>query len=94
MSPILALGLFGTIGTPELIIVLIILLLIFGASKLPQLGGALGKTVKSFKQEMKEASADGTAAAKPAEGVRSCSKCGTEVADKQAAFCPKCGQAL
>jgi len=95
MSLITALALFGTLGTPELIIILIILLLIFGASKLPQLGGALGKTVKSFKQEIREGAAEATDAKKPGEGgSRFCSRCGAEVADKQAAFCSKCGQAL
>ena len=95
MSPALALGLFGTLGTPELIIILIILLLIFGASKLPQLGGALGKTVKSFKQEIREGAAEAADAKKTGEGgSRFCSKCGAEAADKQAAFCSKCGQGL
>jgi sec-independent protein translocase protein TatA len=88
MSLLSALALFGTIGTPELLIVLVIVILIFGASKLPQLGGALGKTIKSFKQEMKDGAAEGTAA-----GPRSCTKCGAEIKDKDATFCPKCGQA-
>lgn len=42
------------IGLPELIIILVILLLIFGAGRLKEIGGALGKGIKSFKQEMKE----------------------------------------
>ena len=38
------------LGTSELLIVLAIVLLLFGAAKLPQLGKALGETVRSFKK--------------------------------------------
>jgi TatA/E family protein of Tat protein translocase len=47
---------FG-IGMPELIIILIIALIIFGPKKLPQMGKALGRAMKEFKktsQELKE----------------------------------------
>ncbi len=37
-------------GMGELIIVLVILLLLFGASRLPQLGGSLGKGIKEFRK--------------------------------------------
>ena len=37
-------------GIPELLIVLAIVLLIFGAGKLPAIGGALGKTIKNFRR--------------------------------------------
>ena len=40
---------FG-IGVPELIIILLIILIIFGAGKLPEIGGAIGKTIKNFKK--------------------------------------------
>lgn len=40
---------FG-LGMPELIIILIIVLVIFGASRLPQLGEGLGKAIKGFKK--------------------------------------------
>ena len=92
MDLLIVLAIFGPIGTTELIIVLLILLLIFGASKLPQLGGALGKTIKSFKSEMKE----GLEEEKEAEVAkeRFCSKCGAPAADPDAEFCSKCGQTL
>ena len=44
---------FG-IGIQELLIILLICLLIFGAAKLPEIGRALGKTIKEFKKSMKE----------------------------------------
>lgn len=37
-------------GAPELIIILIILLLLFGATRLPQLGASLGKGIKEFRK--------------------------------------------
>lgn len=45
---------FG-LGTSELIIILILVLVIFGAGKLPQVGGALGKGLRNFKDGMKDA---------------------------------------
>lgn len=44
---------FG-LGTQELIIILVIVLVIFGAGKLPQVGGALGKGIRNFKKGINE----------------------------------------
>lgn len=44
----------GNLGMPELIVILIIVLLLFGAKKIPELMNGLGKGVKSFKKGMKE----------------------------------------
>ncbi len=44
---------FG-LGTTELIIILILVLVIFGAGKLPQVGGALGKGLRNFKDGVKD----------------------------------------
>ncbi len=43
---------FG-LGTQELVIILVLVLIIFGAGKLPQVGGALGKGLRNFKEGMK-----------------------------------------
>ncbi|MGZ6274746.1 MAG: twin-arginine translocase TatA/TatE family subunit, partial [Syntrophales bacterium] len=40
---------FG-IGVPELIVILVIVLIVFGAGKLPEIGGAIGKSIKNFKK--------------------------------------------
>ena len=42
------------IGLPELLLVLLICLLIFGAAKLPEIGKSLGKSIREFKKAMKE----------------------------------------
>ena len=42
------------IGVPGLIIILVIALIIFGPSKLPQLGRAVGQTLKEFKSSTKD----------------------------------------
>ncbi len=42
------------IGPTELIIILIIIIVVFGASKLPQLGDALGRSIRNFKSAMNE----------------------------------------
>jgi sec-independent protein translocase protein TatA len=41
-------------GVPELVIVLVILLVVFGPGKLPQLGASLGETIKNFKKGVKD----------------------------------------
>ncbi len=45
---------FGTMGFSELAIILVIVLIIFGAGKLPQIGEGLGKALKGFKKEVHE----------------------------------------
>jgi sec-independent protein translocase protein TatA len=39
----------GSIGMPELMVILIIVVLVFGAGKLPQIGENLGKAIRNFK---------------------------------------------
>lgn len=45
---------FGTLGFSELIIILVIVLIIFGAGRLPQIGEGVGKALKGFKKEVNE----------------------------------------
>jgi sec-independent protein translocase protein TatA len=51
---------FG-LGTQELIIILVLVLIIFGAGKLPQVGSALGKGLRNFKEGVKEEEEKGEA---------------------------------
>jgi len=44
---------FG-IGMPELIIILVIILIIFGDGKLPEIGGGMGKAIRNFKKATSE----------------------------------------
>ena len=47
----------GSFGWMELLLILIIVLIIFGAGKIPQLGEGLGKAIKGFKKSVAEADA-------------------------------------
>ncbi len=44
----------GSLGLPELIIILIIVVVIFGASRLPQLGKGLGEGIRNLKKGLRE----------------------------------------
>jgi sec-independent protein translocase protein TatA len=44
---------FGSLGVPELLIILLIVLIVFGATKLPQLGKGLGQGLRNFKDSVK-----------------------------------------
>ncbi len=65
---------FGSFGWMELLLILIIVLIIFGAGKIPQLGEGLGKAIKGFKKSVNEpdaidvtAQADQAPPAQPAQ---------------------------
>ncbi|MDO8670177.1 MAG: twin-arginine translocase TatA/TatE family subunit [Dehalococcoidia bacterium] len=45
---------FG-IGMPELIIVLVIIIIVFGVGRLPEVGGAIGKGIREFRQSSSDA---------------------------------------
>lgn len=49
---------FGTIGWPEILLILAVALLLFGAKRLPEIGRSLGKGIKEFKKSITEISED------------------------------------
>ncbi len=56
------------IGFPELMIILVIIMIIFGAGKLPEIGSAFGRSIKNFKKSMKEAEEESLEEPKEGEG--------------------------
>jgi len=90
---------------PHLIIIAIVALIIFGPSRLPEIGRSLGKTLKEFQSATKEATQGFTSeiaknetpapvapAAPVAEAKTTCKNCGKPIL-VGAKFCPECGTA-
>jgi sec-independent protein translocase protein TatA len=50
----------GSIGMPELMVIMVIVLVIFGAGKLPQIGENLGKAIRNFKKSNEKEQTDVT----------------------------------
>lgn len=92
------------LGVPELVIILVVVLVIFGPKNLPKIGSALGKTVKNVREGMEEGEdeksasdddavevvADEDDADADVEDAQFCSECGAKN-PAGAAFCSKCG---
>jgi sec-independent protein translocase protein TatA len=57
----------GSIGMPELLIVLVIIIIIFGVGKLPEIGGALGKGIREFRTAQQGLDSDDKSAEAPEE---------------------------
>jgi sec-independent protein translocase protein TatA len=55
---------FG-IGFPELLVILVVCLLIFGPGKIPEIGEALGKGIRDFQRAFKQAPEDESASVQP-----------------------------
>jgi sec-independent protein translocase protein TatA len=47
-------ALFGPIGIPELILIVVIIILIFGANRLPEIGRGIGKGIRNFRDASKD----------------------------------------
>ncbi len=48
----------GRIGTPEIIIIVLAIIILFGAKKLPEIGSALGKAIREFRKAGKDIQED------------------------------------
>lgn len=59
--------LIGNLSTVELLLIVFVIILLFGATKLPQLGKSLGEGIKNFKQGIKDAESDSS---NPAESKK------------------------
>ena len=78
----------GRVGLPELIVILVIVIIIFGANRLPQLGAGVGSAIKNFKNAMGSADEPGSS-----RQIGACASCGT-VNPQDSSFCRKCGKQL
>ena len=97
------------LGAPELLIILVVVVLVFGGSRVAELGGSLGKGIKEFKKEMRDdapVSTETAVASVPAPAsspvsptltqpkrTLTCPSCKTENA-ANAVFCNECGARL
>ncbi len=62
-------SMFG-LGFPELIIIMVIVLLVFGAGKLPEVGGAIGKSIRGFRKATRESDEKEALTSKDSAGDR------------------------
>src|SRR5205085_9718409 len=95
----------GPLGLPELGLILVIVLLIFGAGRLPDVGGAIGKSVREFRKASKDddseahssVTTNGTSNSAATPGMTPetifCAECGTKNS-RSAKFCAQCGHAI
>jgi len=85
---------FG-MGMPELLIILVIALLVFGAGRLPEIGSSLGKAIKGFKEASDKREPDPPEPKGEVKGVpdKHCPSCG-HVVQADAVFCSGCGKKL
>jgi len=90
---------FG-LGSQELLVILVIVLVLFGANRLPQLARSLGSSLKEFKKGIDEGQAKEASASQPnadrgasASGARTCGQCKTALVPDWT-HCPRCGTAV
>jgi len=87
----LAAGPFG-LGPAELVIILVILVMLFGASRLADLGGALGKGIREFRHSVKEEDEEGEPPAEPPARASATATTVEMPSDLVSAVkCPSCG---
>ena len=76
----------GALQPWHLIVILVIVLIIFGAGRLTEVGGALGKGVRDFRENVQGGSGPSTTSS----AARHCTSCGAELSPG-ARYCAKCG---
>ena len=85
---IAAVGPFG-LGPMELVIILVILVMLFGATRLADIGGSLGKGIREFRKNVQEEDKDDEEEATGTPPVATASTNGAETVS--AVKCPSCG---
>ena len=83
----------GPMGPMELLLVLAVVVIIFGAGKLPEVGGAIGKGIKEFRKATKDDEPKQIAQASVETATPPLPQTPPVVAQTPAAVCPKCGTA-
>jgi len=86
------------IGFPELILILIIALIVFGPGKLPELGGAIGRGIREFRKATQELTRDFTSAVPTDQRLDepvsiTCTNCGAQNPQSNR-FCGSCGHSI
>ncbi len=76
----------GDLGLPELLVILVVVILLFGTAKLGDVGGALGKSVREFRH----AAHEGEALPRTTSAVTGA----TDVVQPAATYCTNCGEQL
>ena len=51
---------FGNLGFPELLIIMVVILLLFGAKRIPEIAGSMGKGIKEFRKNINDATREVT----------------------------------
>jgi len=84
----------GPLGIPELLILLVIVVLIFGAGRLPEVGGAVGKSIREFRKATKDGDEEAkseTTMASTAEPPAASPNGAANTAASDHVFCGECG---
>jgi sec-independent protein translocase protein TatA len=86
------------IGSQDLVVGLVIVLVLFGAKKLPELAGSLGKSMKEFKKGVADATEEepakpATSSTATAPTSKKCASCAGPL-EPGWSHCPRCGSAV
>lgn len=85
----------GPLGLPELLIIFVVVVLIFGVGKLSDVGGALGTSIREFRKAAREpdepeAHAESASVEAPQAVGKHCTNCSAQL-DGDPKFCAQCG---
>ena len=83
----------GNLGAPELILILLVIVVFFGAKKIPEIAQGFGKGIREFRKASKDIQEDIAVEESKAIAGRNCPSCNSPVIEG-AKFCPTCGKSL